>query len=243
MKENKYDDPVFFEKYSGMDRSKKGLSGAGEWHALKKMLPEFKNRRVLDLGCGFGWHCKYAEQNGATEIIGLDISENMLETAKSKNGSEKIKYIQGAIEDIEFPDSYFEVVMSSLAIHYVKSFEDVCNKVSKILKSGGSFVFSAEHPVFTAEGSEDWIYDEDGNIMHWPVDNYFCEGKRSTCFLGENVVKYHRTLSTYINTLIKSGFNITGVTEPEPDNTMMDIPGMKDELRRPMMIIISAVKK
>lgn len=54
MKENKYDDKIFFEKYSQMDRSKKGLAGAGEWHELKKMLPDFKEKRVLDLGCGFG---------------------------------------------------------------------------------------------------------------------------------------------------------------------------------------------
>ena len=54
MKENKYDDEIFFEKYSQMDRSKKGLTGAGEWHELKKMLPDFKGKKVLDLGCGFG---------------------------------------------------------------------------------------------------------------------------------------------------------------------------------------------
>ena len=50
----------FFEKYSQMDRSKKGLDGAGEWHVLKQMLPDFRGKRILDLGCGFGWHCEYA---------------------------------------------------------------------------------------------------------------------------------------------------------------------------------------
>ena len=40
MKENKYDDPVFFEKYSQMERSKKGLEGAGEWYELKKLIPD-----------------------------------------------------------------------------------------------------------------------------------------------------------------------------------------------------------
>lgn len=59
MKENKYDDKSFFDKYSQMDRSVKGLAGAGEWHTLKKMLPSFEGKRVLDLGCGFGWHCAY----------------------------------------------------------------------------------------------------------------------------------------------------------------------------------------
>lgn len=53
---NKYDDAVFFEKYSALSRSVEGLAGAGEWETLKSMLPEFNGKRVLDLGCGFGWH-------------------------------------------------------------------------------------------------------------------------------------------------------------------------------------------
>ncbi len=82
MKENKYDNENFFNQYKKMNRSINGLSGAGEWHELKKMLPEFKGKRVLDLGCGFGWHCKYAIENGAKSAIGIDLSKNMLEEAK-----------------------------------------------------------------------------------------------------------------------------------------------------------------
>ena len=67
MKENKYDDPQFFEKYSHMARSEQGLEGAGEWYALQKMLPDFSGKRVLDLGCGYGWHCRYAARQGAAE--------------------------------------------------------------------------------------------------------------------------------------------------------------------------------
>ena len=69
MKENPYDNPEFFEKYSQMDRSKKGLSGAGEWAALKELLPDFSGKRVLDLGCGYGWHCAYAAEHGAVSVV------------------------------------------------------------------------------------------------------------------------------------------------------------------------------
>ena len=71
MKENKYDDPVFFEKYSQMSRSQEGLAGAGEWETLRSMLPDFAGKHVLDLGCGYGWHCIYAAESGAASVLGV----------------------------------------------------------------------------------------------------------------------------------------------------------------------------
>ncbi len=244
VKQNKYDDDVFFDKYSNMSRSKNGLEGAGEWHELKKMLPNFKDKRVLDLGCGFGWHCRYAVENGAKSVIGIDISQKMLSEAKNKTKCGNIEYICMPIEDIDFPEESFEVVISSLALHYIKSFEDVLDRVYKCLSTGGDFVFSVEHPIFTAQGPQDWYYDDKGNILHWPVDHYFTEGIRNAKFLGEEVIKYHRTLTTYLNSLIKIGFEITGVVEPKPAENMLNtVPGMRDELRRPMMLLVSARKK
>lgn len=227
-----------------MSRSKNGLEGAGEWHELKNMLPDFRNKRVLDLGCGFGWHCRYAAENGARLVVGIDISQKMLSVAKSKTQYENIKYIRMAIEDIDFPKESFDVVISSLALHYVESFEDVLARVYKCLSKGGDFVFSVEHPIFTAQGPQDWYYDDKGNILHWPVDHYFTEGIRNAKFLGEEVIKYHRTLTTYLNSFIKAGFEITGVVEPKPSEDMLNtIPGMLNELRRPMMLLVSARKK
>ena len=81
-KENKYDDDIFFQKYSQMSRSQQGLAGAGEWETLRKLLPDFKDKRVLDLGCGYGWHCIYAMEHGASSVVGVDISHKMLEVAK-----------------------------------------------------------------------------------------------------------------------------------------------------------------
>ena len=92
-------------------------------------------------------------------------------------------------------------------------------------------------------GTQDWHYNEKGEILHFPVDNYYYEGKRTAVFLGEKVTKYHRTLTTYLNTLLSNGFIINQIVEPQPPENMMDIPGMQDEMRRPMMLIVSANKK
>lgn len=244
MKENKYDNEKFFNQYKQMSRSVNGLKGAGEWHELKKMLPDFIGKRVLDLGCGFGWHCEYAIEHGAKLAVGIDLSEKMLEEARKINSSPKIEYIKMPIEEIEYPENSFDIVISSLAFHYIKSFEDICSRIYSCLTNGGEFVFSVEHPIFTAEGKQDWYYDEAGKRLHWPVDNYYTEGIRTSVFLGEEVKKYHKTMTTYLNTLIKSGFEITGIVEPKPEESMLkDNLEMQDELRRPMMLIISARKK
>lgn len=242
MKENKYDNDLFFKKYSEMERSKKGLSGAGEWSELQKVLPDFSGKRVLDLGCGYGWHCLYAAVNGAEYVLGTDISEKMLAAAREKNGHENVEYRCIAMEDMDFPEGSFDVVISSLAFHYVRDFETLAAKISRWLVPGGYFVYSVEHPVFTSYGTQDWYYDADGHILHFPVDRYYYEGEREAVFLGEHVIKYHRTLTTYLNTLLVNGMELRNIIEPQPPADMMDIPGMADEMRRPMMLIVAAQK-
>ncbi len=242
MKENKYDELQFFNQYKQMPRSIGGLQAAGEWHELRKMLPDFQGKRVLDLGCGFGWHCCYAVEQGAQSVVGIDLSERMLEEAKAKTNSPLIEYLRMPIEEIDYPGDSFEVVLSSLVFHYIQSFTDICRKVNRCLVPGGDFVFSVEHPIFTAQGEQKWYCDDDGQPLHWPVDHYFEQGRRQANFLGEEVTKYHRTLTTYINTLLQNGFEVTKLVEPKPAADLMNEPGMKDELRRPMMLLIAARK-
>ncbi len=55
MAQNIYDNPDFFAGYSQLPRQVHGLSGAPEWPAIRALLPDLKDRRVVDLGCGFGW--------------------------------------------------------------------------------------------------------------------------------------------------------------------------------------------
>lgn len=243
MKENKYDDQVFFDKYSRMKRSQEGLAGAGEWNTLKSLLPDFKSKRVLDLGCGYGWHCIYAMEQGAASVTGIDISAKMLEVARQKTSFKQVEYIRMPIEDMDFPPESFDIVISSLAFHYLPSFEDVVRKISSYLKTGGYFVFSVEHPVFTAFGTQDWYYDKNGNILHFPVDYYFDEGKRKACFLGETVTKYHKTLTTYLNGLLTHGFELLRIVEPQPPLYLLSSEEMKNEMRRPMMLLVAARKK
>ena len=139
--------------------------------------------------------------------------------------------------------SMWDFVISNLALHYIKDIEQVFQKVYKTLKLNGVFVFNIEHPVFTAGIGQDWIYDKDGKPKYWAIDDYFITGERQTRFLGCNVVKQHHTLTQILMGLLSNGFDLETVEEAEPPKEMMNIPGMKDELRRPMMLLVKAKVK
>lgn len=243
MKQNKYDDPGFFANYSQMPRSIGGLNAAGEWPAFRSLIPNLQGKRVLDLGCGFGWHCRYAREQQARSVVGIDLSANMIARARECTDDATIEYRQHAIEDIDFAAGQFDVVISSLALHYVERFDLICQKVHHCLVSGGSFVFSVEHPIFTALAAQDWYYGPQGERLHWPVDDYQDEGARQARFLDHDVVKYHRTVATHVNALINSGFQITQLSEPQPTREILaKYPEMRDETRRPIFLLIAAVK-
>lgn len=240
---SQYDDESFFEAYSDMPRSKGGLAAAGEWRRLEPLLPDLSGKKVLDLGCGFGWHCKYAAAHGAKEVIGLDSSEKMLARAKAINGDARIRYRLGSLESFDFSGEAFDLALSNLALHYVRELEPVYRRVYAALKPGGSFVFNIEHPCFTAAPRQQWITDSEGRALYWPVDNYYFPGERETVFLRQKVMKYHHTLTQILNPLPALGFRLTAVIEAEPPESMRGLPGMADEMRRPMMLLVSAQKE
>lgn len=240
---NEYDNENFFQEYAKMSRSKDGLGAAGEWHQLKPLFPPLQGKKLLDLGCGYGWHCKFAAEQGALQVLGLDLSKKMIEEAKQRNTENNIEYRVCGIEEYEYPKCTWDCVVSNLALHYIENIENVFQKVHKTLKPNGVFIFNIEHPVFTAGVGQDWIYTKDGNPKYWPIDNYFLSGKRITHFLGCDVIKQHHTLTQILMGLLNNGFEIKAVEEAEPPKEMMDIPGMKDELRRPMMLLVKAVAK
>ena len=88
MTQNIYDDEEFFAGYSRLRRSVEGLDGAPEWPALRALLPNLSGLKVLDLGCGFGWFCRWARQQGAARVLGIDVSERMLLIDGNELGTE-----------------------------------------------------------------------------------------------------------------------------------------------------------
>ena len=174
---NIYDNSEFFAAYAEMGRSKDGLKAAGEWHQLQPLFPKLQGKKVLDLGCGYGWHCKYAAQMGAAEILGIDSSQKMIAKAVADNSDDKIKYKVCGVEEYIYPENTYDLVVSNLVLHYIENLANVYQKVYCTLKVGGYFLFNIEHPTFTAGVNEDWIYDENGK----PTD----------CCIGRGLAAIH----------------------------------------------------
>lgn len=235
-----YDDAAFFEEYSKMSRSVYGLEGAGEWHQLRSLFPDVAGKAVLDIGCGYGWHCRYAAEMGAKEVLGIDISSRMIAEARRRNAHPCVEYAAVGLETFEYPREKYDLVVSNLVLHYIENLDEVYANIRSALKPGGIFLFNIEHPVFTSGISQQWVTDEKGRNMYWPVDDYYYPGPRETVFLGKKVIKQHHTLTQILMGLMHTGFSIEAVEEAMPAPETLDMPGMQDEMRRPMMLLVRA---
>src|SRR5215472_14358716 len=242
MTQNIYDNEEFFAGYSRLRRSVEGLDGAPEWPTLRTLLPDLRGRSVLDLGCGFGWFCRWVRQQGAAQILGIDVSEKMLAKARGATPDPAIIYTRADMEQLDLPAKVFDLVYSSLALHYVENLIGLMSQTHSSLVPGGRLVFSVEHPIFTAPSQPGRSLDAAGRKT-WPVEGYLEEGPRSTDWLAKGVIKQHRTLATYLNMLIGVGFVISHVEEWGPTaEQIVAEPSWADERQRPPFLIASALR-
>lgn len=240
MAQNIYDNPEFFAGYSQLPRQVHGLAGAPEWPAIRAMLPDLTNKRIVDLGCGFGWFARWARQHGAASVLGVDVSEKMIARAKAETSDSSIVYLLADLETHDLPPAAFDFAYSALTFHYIEDFSRLVRRVHRSLTPGSNLVFTIEHPIYMAAAHPHWCTDEDGRKT-WPVNGYAVEGARRTDWFAKGVLKYHRKLGTTLNALIAAGFAVRHVEEFAPTAAQIAAnPGLEEELERPMMLLISA---
>ncbi len=242
MAQNIYDNPDFFSGYSQLPRQVHGLDGAPEWLAIRAMLPALDGKRVVDLGCGFGWASRWMREQGAASILGLDLSEKMIARAKADTIDAAIEYRIADIETLELPAAAFDLAYSALIFHYLRDFDRLARMIHAALVPGGDFVFTIEHPIYMAAAHPHWIAEEDGRKT-WPVNGYSVEGERRTDWFAKGVLKYHRTMATTLNALIGAGFQVRRIEEFAPTTEQIEqMPGLAEEVERPMMLLVAAVR-
>jgi SAM-dependent methyltransferase len=254
------------------------MSAAPEWPVIRDMIlnntnDNLNNKKILDLGCGYGWFTRWARDNGATSIRAVDISQKMidraeefeLEAALSKQGQRdsvsdakvtfEISDLAHIILNNESEREGYDLVYSSLAFHYIEDLGRLFREIHASLRKTtadsqkGKLVFSVEHPIGTAPicPGPDWRFVQDGLEEHkfWPLNSYGNEGLRLTSWLGtEGVRKYHRTVETYVTLLLENGFVLIGLKDWSPSKEdVAGEPAWSIERHRPYFLLISAEVK
>lgn len=228
-----------------MRETQSGLNESIEQLAMLSLLPEVKDAVVLDLGCGSGELCRRLVKMGAESVTGVDISSNMLALA-AKEPLPNITYLNQAMEDVQFEPQSFDLIVSSLAFHYVEDLSALFEKIHDWLRPQGILIFSIEHPIATScQGiHRGWVKDAAGKKLYWPLDCYSREGKRESHWFVEGVIKYHRTLSALINSLIGAGLTILATAEPSAtEEDQKQWPELTDTVRRPPFLFVKAQRR
>ena len=248
MKQNIYDIKSFSDAYDKMRYENKGMNANDlvEIPNFRKLIPDVKGKRILDLGCGYGENDKYCIGLGVKEILGIDISKHMIKIAKENNNDENIKYKVMAMENINEIEEKFDIVISSLAFHYVKDYEKLIKDIYNLLNDNGILIFSIDHPLRIASKFETWMkknYTKINGKWFLLVSDYNREGIREKEWNGVMVKRYHRNFSSLINGLVNSGFKIDKILEPIPDEKAIKIiPKYINQYDRPYFLFVRAKK-
>ncbi|CAN7591363.1 methyltransferase domain-containing protein [Devosia sp. LjRoot16] len=243
MAQNIYDDPKFLAGYSEFPRSRDGLEATSEWPALRALLPEIAGKRVVDLGCGFGQLSRWLGDAGARSVLGIDLSEKMLARAVAETSNPAVTYARGNLDELVLAPGSAELIVSSMALHYVEDFGRIAGTLYGALAPGGQLVFSVEHPIYAARAEPEWVAAADGR-QAFAIADYLVEGRRVTNWIVDGIVKFHRTIGTMLNILSGAGFEYRAVNEWKPSDAQFAAhPEWRaTELTRPMFLLMSLTK-
>jgi 2-polyprenyl-3-methyl-5-hydroxy-6-metoxy-1,4-benzoquinol methylase len=121
-------------------------------HFLLKHIPRNCNT-ILDVGCGTGELTRKLVSY-SKEIIGIDISENMIHEAKKRNNDEKITYLKTSVEEyFERTDKTFDIIISIAALHHMDEEKILQMMKNKLTKSGKILILD----LVKSETMIDWL--------------------------------------------------------------------------------------
>ena len=119
---------------------------------LKRNMPEFKPRRILDMGCTVGHSTlPYKELFPEAEVWGIDVGGPMIRYAHARAGAMglDVNFAQMNAENTEFEDGYFDLVVSHILLHETsgKAMPRIVEECFRVLRPGG-FMIHADLPPF-----------------------------------------------------------------------------------------------
>jgi len=238
------------------------IAGAGTPHhknilnpCVEELLGDVKGKSLLDAGCGEGYLARHYTKKGA-DVIAIDLSPRLIETSETITNDEglEVDYRVGDVCHIEsVPNETFDFVLSNLVLLNIPCLEDALKEYYRVLKKGGHLVFSIVHPAFNFYGPGSWKMGEKDpetnrrQGLFFKVDQYFDEKEYQHHWKTRKGEKFpapisffHRTLATYLNALVSTGFNLREFREPQP---VENNPFFDREHRIPFFAVFKAEKQ
>lgn len=242
MTQSVYDDDTFFSLYQKLRTNPRSVNELIEKPTLYGLLPDLQGKKVLDLACGAGSHLAYYWQLGASAVVGVDLSQNMLHSAEQTLkalGANFALYHSDICHLPPIASAPFDVVTSSFAFHYIADFDALLTEIKQILQPGGELIFSQEHPIVTAhlQGAR-WQKDDNGKPLAYRLNHYGEEGIRARNWFQKPFTTYHRTMASILNRLIQQGFEILAVAEPCINSHPDLVQEFADITHRPVLLFV-----
>ena len=180
--------------------------------AMLSALGDVADLHVLDLGCCAGQLGLELVRRQA-RVTGIDVSPAMIEIAKARLGDLASFDVGDLGESLPYEDASFDVAVASLVMHYIQDWVPVLHEVRRVLKPGGTFVFSTHHPTM------DWH-------LH-SRDDYFAKVRATETWTKRGrefeVTFWRRPLAEMSREIQASGFHIASFDEPMPHASLAGI--------------------
>ena len=184
---------------------------------LLRLVGAKKGMKILDLACGQGFFSEAFVREGA-EVIGVDISANLIKIAKENVSGAKF-FVAPAHEMSFISDHSIDAVIITLAIQNIENISGVFREAKRVLSPTGKMFLVLNHPAFRIPGASSWGFDEVSKKQYRRIDGYLSESKREIDMHPgergnkEKIVSFHRPLQVYFKVLANNGFVISRLEE------------------------------
>jgi SAM-dependent methyltransferase len=199
---------------------------------LAEIPSDLKDKHILDAGCSTGWYCEQLLKRGG-KVTGIDLSGKMVEAARRRVAT--AEFLQHDLsQKLLFADGTFDLIISSLTLHYLKDWDSIFAEFARVLKPKGQLIFSIHHPFMD-------FYD------YPEITNYFSTSQITETWTKPevtiDVTFYRRPLEDVINVVTKH-LTLTKMVEMKPADSMLKVrpEAYQHLMTNPHFMIIKAVK-
>jgi ubiquinone/menaquinone biosynthesis C-methylase UbiE len=213
--------------------------------AMEKQLPAtFDAKAVLCIGVGLGDELQEILKRNPARVVGMDISTELLNIAQSRFPA--VEFRKMDMNSLDFPDSSFDFIYSSLTLHYAKDWDALCSEMYRVLKKEGGFLFSTHHPEY-------WSHETPTGATHTNQRGVVLTEHTALLPGGVNIIYYnHPNTDSICDALKYAGFKIEKSFIPPVVDLPLNLLPKKDlerykkiknkNAKTPLFFIIKALK-